>query len=244
MLVVLILSTLLQAKKLTIALAANVSYAIEDIQKAFNQKHPDIQLRIILGSSGKLTAQIKNGAPYDIFMAANMKYPQSLYDSAKAITKPVVYAQGALAMLSNKEQDFSKGINLLMDSAMHKIAIANPKTAPYGKASIDAFKSAKIYKSIKSKLIYAESISQTVSYTMTAADIGLIAASSLYSDTMQKYQENRHWIAIDRALYEPIKQGIVILKRAKDNKEAKAFYDFILSNEAKAILKRYGYIVQ
>jgi len=244
MLLALILSTLAEAKKLTLALAANVSYAIEDIQKAFKQKHPDIKLRIILGSSGKLTAQIQNGAPYDIFMAANMKYPQSLYDSAKAVTQPIVYAQGALAMLSSKEQDFTQGLSLLLDSKIDKIAIANPKTAPYGKASVDAFKSVKIYESIKSKLIYAESISQTVSYTITAADIGLIAASSLYSNKMKKYQKNRHWIAVDTALYEPIKQGIVILKRAKENKEAKAFYDFILSDEAKVILKRYGYIVR
>ncbi|MEA2028857.1 MAG: molybdate ABC transporter substrate-binding protein [Campylobacterota bacterium] len=238
-----ILGTWAQAKNLTVALAANVSYAINDIQKAFNQKHPDIKLRIILGSSGKLTAQIQNGAPYDIFMAANMKYPQSLYDSGKAITNPIVYAQGALAMLSKKEQEFTKGLNLLLDSKIDKIAIANPKTAPYGKASIDAFKSAKIYENIKSKLIYAESISQTVSYTITAADIGLIAASSLYSDKMQKYQKNRHWVAVDTTLYEPINQGIVILKRAKVNKDAKAFYDFILSDEAKVILKKYGYIV-
>jgi molybdate transport system substrate-binding protein len=236
--------SLSNAQNLTLALAANVSYAIEDIKKAFNQKHPDIQLRIILGSSGKLTAQIKNGAPYDIFMAANMSYPQTLYDAKIAITKPIVYAQGGLALLSKKERDLTHPLKLLSDPSIKKIAIANPKTAPYGKASIEAFQNAKIYNSIKEKLIYAESISQTVSYTITAADVGFIAASSLYSEKMKKYQKEKQWATLKSTLYHPIKQGIVILKRAKENPDAKAFYDFILSAQAKEIFKTYGYIVQ
>jgi len=231
------------AKEVTVALAANVSYAIEDLKKEFAKTHPDTKVRIILGSSGKLTAQISNGAPYDIFMAANMKYPASLYDKKIAITKPVVYAQGALAMLSKKELDFTQGIKVLSGSTINKVALANPKTAPYGKASMDAFKNAKIYETVKSKLIFAESISQAVSYAMTAADIGLIAKSSLYSPKMKHYKESVNWAAVDTTLYEPIQQGIVILKKAKDNAEAKAFYDFILGDQAKAILRAYGYIV-
>ncbi len=98
----------LQAKTITIAVAANVSYAIEELKTEFHQLHPDIKVRVILGSSGKLTAQIKNGAPYGLFMSANMKYPQALYKEKMAITKPVVYTQGALAYLSIKKRDFCK----------------------------------------------------------------------------------------------------------------------------------------
>ncbi|RXK13442.1 molybdate ABC transporter substrate-binding protein [Halarcobacter mediterraneus] len=242
-LVLLFLSVSLFAQKLNIAVAANVSYAIDDLIKKFNEKNPDTKVLVTLGSSGKLTAQIKNGAPYEIFMAANMKYPDTLYAEKIAITEPIVYAQGSLAILSAKQRDYSKGINLVKENTITKIAIANPKTAPYGKASVEAMKNAKIYDDVVTKFVYGESISQTVSYAVTAADLGFIAKSSLYSDKMKKYKEGINWTDVDPKLYTPINQGIVILKNAKDKKEAKAFYDFMLSNEAKKIFKEYGYLV-
>lgn len=224
-----------------VAVAANVSYAINDLKKEFNKLHPNTKVRVTLGSSGKLTAQISHGAPYELFMSANMKYPNTLYKNNLAITKPIIYAKGSLAYLSNKQKDFSKGINLLEDKSIRKIAIANPKTAPYGIASVEALKNAKIYKNIKSKLIYGESISQTVSYAVTASDIGLIAKSSLFSPRMKKFKENINWKEVDSSLYTAIDQGIVILKQGKENKEVKAFYDFVLSDKAKEIFKTYGY---
>ncbi len=233
----------LNASTINIAVAANVSYAINDLKKEFNKKYPDTKVRITLGSSGKLTAQITHGAPYEIFMSANMKYPNALYKNELAITKPKIYAQGSLAYLSNKKQDFSKGIKLLEDKKYRKIAIANPKTAPYGIATVEALKNAKIYTSIKSKLIYGESISQTVSYAVRATDIGIIAKSSLYSDKMKQFKKDINWKEVNTKLYTPINQGIVILKNAKDKKEVKAFYDFIFSDKAKEIFKTYGYLI-
>lgn len=241
---ILLINTNLLANKINIAVAANVSYAIDDLIKDFNKTNPDTKVLVTLSSSGKLTAQIKHGAPYDLFMAANMKYPQSLYDDKIAITKPIVYAQGALAILSKKEKDFSKGIMLAKESNIEKIALANPKTAPYGKAAVEALKKAKLYKNTVSKFVYAESISQTVSYTLTATDIGFIAKSTLYSSKMQNYKKGINWIDVNPKLYTPIKQGIVILKKASKNKEVKAFYDYMLSKNAKDILEKYGYIVK
>ena len=234
----------LYAGTINIAVAANVSYAMDELKAEFAKTNPDTNVRVTLGSSGKLTAQIKNGAPYGLFMAANMKYPEALYSDKIAITKPIVYAQGALAYLSVDKRDFTKGITLLSEENIAKIAIANPKTAPYGKAAIEAMKNAKIYESVESKFVFAESISQTVSYAVTAADIGLIAKSSLYSDTMKQYVEGVHWAAVDPTLYKPIEQGVVILKNGENNPEVKAFYDFILSEKAKGILVAYGYIVE
>lgn len=242
-LIVLVIMSSAFADKINIAVAANVSYAINNLINEFNKTNPDTKVRVILGSSGKLTAQIKNGAPYNIFMSANMKYPIALYDENIAITKPIIYAQGSLAILSTKKLDFTKGINLAIDNKVDKIAIANPKTAPYGKASLEAFKNAKIYKEIEKKLVYAESISQTVTYAITATDMGFIAKSSLYSPKMSMYKEGINWSTVDIKLYTPINQGIVILKNAKDNKEAKAFYDFILSEKAKKIFEEFGYLV-
>jgi len=243
-LIILLLASSLFANKITIAVAANVSYAIDNLIKEFNKTNPNTKVKVTLGSSGKLTAQIKHGAPYDLFMSANMKYPNSLYKDSIAITKPLVYAQGSLAILSSKKRDFSQGINLTKKKAIKRIAIANPKTAPYGITTLEALKNAKIYKDIKKKFIYGESISQTVSYTVRATDIGFIAKSLLYSPRMKKFKENINWISLDTKLYTPISQGIVILKRAQNSSEAKAFYDFILSQDAKKIFNSYGYIVQ
>ncbi len=230
----------LSAGNISIAVAANVSYAIEDLKKEFNKTYPNIKVRVTLGSSGKLTAQIKHGAPYELFMSANMKYPEALYKDKVALSKPTVYALGSLALLSTKAQDFTHGIYLLQSNKLSNIAVANPKTAPYGIAAKEALKNAGIYNKIKNKFVYGESISQTVSYAVTAADIGIIAKSSLYSKNMKQYKEGLNWVAIDTKLYTPIKQGIVILK---ENKEVRAFYDFILSNKAHNIFKKYGYLL-
>lgn len=240
---VLLCSSML-AGTINIAVAANVSYAIEELIKEFNKTNPDTKIQVTLGSSGKLVAQIKNGAPFNIFMSANMDFPQALYDESIAITKPVIYAEGALAMFSSKELDFSKGIDLIKDSSILKIAIANPKTAPYGTAAIEVMKNAGLEEFIKDKLVYAESISQVLNYATTAADIGFIAKSSLYEENMSKYEEKINWISLDTKLYKSIEQGIVIINNAKDNSEVKAFYDFILSAKAKEIFINYGYIVK
>ncbi len=239
----LLFTSFLFSSTINIAVAANVSYAIDDLKKEFNKQYPKTKVRVTLGSSGKLTAQIKNGAPYTLFMSANINYPQYLYKEGIAITKPVIYAKGGLAILSNKKQDFTQGIKLVENKKIKKIAVANPKTAPYGIATVQALKNAGVYEKIKSKFIYGESISQTVSYAVTAADIGFIAKSSLYSPRMSKYKKGINWVEVDPTLYTPISQGIVILKNAKNNSEVDAFYRFILSKKAKEILEKFGYLV-
>ncbi len=237
-----ILTNYLIASDIIVAVASNVSYAIDDLEKEFNKLHPEINIKFILGSSGKLSAQIVHGAPYQLFMSANMKLPKALYDRGLTTAKPVVYAQGMLCYLSNTQQDFSQGIRLLLDEDIKTIAIANPKTAPYGEATLEAILSAGIYNKIKHKLVYAESISQTLSYTINATDIGFIAKSLLYSPKMLHYKKGIHYLDVDIKLYRPINQGIVLLKQAQANSDAKAFYLFMQSKKAKQILTSYGYL--
>jgi molybdate transport system substrate-binding protein len=239
---VLMLGSSLLAESINIAVAANVSYAMDRLKSEFKKLHPDTQVQVTLGSSGKLTAQIKNGAPYQLFMSANMKYPEALYAEGIAITKPKIYAQGGLAYLSTKKQDFTKGIKLVQETTIAKIAVANPKTAPYGKAAIEAMTNGGVYEKVKGKFVFAESISQTVAYAITAADIGFIAKSSLYSPKMAHYKKDINWAVVDPKLYTPINQGIVILKNGETNSKVKAFYDFILSQKAKEILMDFGYL--
>lgn len=231
----------LYAGEMKVAVAANANDVVKALIKSFKQHHPHTHIEVILGSSGKLTAQIMHGAPFDLFLSANMDYPNRLYRVKKAITKPIVYAEGALAIFSRKKRDFCAEIFVLKDRDIQKIAIGNPKTAPYGAAAIDALRNARIYDKIKDKLVYGESISQTLGYVMGAADIGIVAKSSLYAPSMSLYKEAIHWTELDETLYTPIKQGMVLLEHAQDNIEAKAFYDFVKSTEAKQILKSYGY---
>ena len=238
---ILLLSGYSYAGTIRVAVAANVSYAIEDLKRAFAQEHPGTKVQVILGSSGKLTAQIKHGAPYQLFMSANMKYPESLYAEKLAVSKPKVYAEGTLAYFSVKPHDLSKGMAVLKEKSIKRIAVANPKTAPYGIATKEALMQAKRYEEVKDKFIFGESISQTVSYAVTAADIGFIATSSFHSKTMKKYKEGVHWKEVDPVLYTPIEQGMVILKSGEDKREVKAFYDFVLSAEAQKILQTFGY---
>ena len=243
LLFILLFSSYSMAGTIQIAVAANVSYAINDLIKEFNEVHPDTKVQVVLGSSGKLTAQIKHGAPYQLFMSADMKYPEVLYKDKVAVSKPLVYAQGTLAYLSNKAQDFSKGMALTQNKNIKKIAVANPKTAPYGKAAVESMKNASVYEDVQKKFVFAESASQTVSYTVTAADMGFIARSSLYSPKMKKYKEDINWKEVDPKLYTPIEQGIVILKKGEENSEVKAFYDFMLSPKAQKILTEFGYLL-
>jgi len=217
-----------------VAVATNVSYAIKPLIKEFNKTNKT-EVKVILGSSGKLTAQIRNKAPYDIFLSANMKYPNALYTDKIAVKKPVIYAQGALAIFSSRKRDLK---DIFIINHAKKIAIANPKTAPYGEAAYEAISNAKLFSSNIKKFVYAENIAQTVQYSISATDIGFIAASSLYSSKMKKYKLNENYILVDSSLYTPINQGIALLN---NKKQSEKFYDFLLSKEAKKILRTYGY---
>jgi molybdate transport system substrate-binding protein len=133
-------------------------------------------------------------------------------------------------------------MQLLEKDSIKKIAIANPKTAPYGKATLEAFKASGVYKKIKDKLVFAQSASAVVSYAISASDIGIVPKSTLFSDKMHNYKKGVNWVEVDRTLYAPIHQGVVILEKGKDNQDVLNFYNFLLSNKAKKIFKEFGYI--
>ena len=237
----LVMFGLIEASTIRMAVAANMSYAIKPLIKVFNQKHPNTKVQVILGSSGKLTAQIAHGAPYDIFFSANIDYPTILYRQGVATTKPTVYAKGVLVLLSRKPRDYCAELYVLKSPDIEKIAIGNPKTAPYGKASVEALRDAKLYRYVKKKLVYGESISQTLSYTLKATDIGIIAKSALFSPNMSHFKEGIHWAEVEQSLYTPIDQAMVILKHAQNRDEVRAFYDFMLTPKAQKILQAFGY---
>lgn len=229
----------LNAGEINVFAAANVTYAFDNLKAEFAKISPDTKVTVTLGGSGALTTQIKNGAPADVFMAANMNFVKNLDDEGFSATRPVVYAQGALALFSIRDIDFNKGIKAV--EGLKAVAIALPESAPYGKASIEALKNDGIFESVEKSIIFTKTISEALSSALSAADAGFIAASAMYDPKMAEYKEGKNFILVDPKLYTPIDQGIILLKRGENNAEAKAFYDFILSEKGKEIFRKFGY---
>ena len=229
----LFLNVFLFAQSIYVASAANLTYVMPDIIKAFNRKYPNVKVNLVLSSSGKLTAQILRGAPFDLFLSANMKYPLKIYHLGIGVVPPKVYAKGAICLFSLKY----KNLSIKNLDKFNTIAISQPKTTPYGKAAVEAFKNAGIYVKIKDKLVYAETIPAVFSYVKSYADVGVVAKSTLFSKNVKNLGKF-YYKEIDPKLYSPINQGVLLIS---NKKEAGEFYDFLFSKEAKKIFKKYGY---
>lgn len=225
-------------KSLNIAVAANMQFAMKELTKKFTEQ-TGISCETIISSSGKLTAQIKEKADFDVFVAADMKFPTELYTSGFSTEKPKTYAYGKLVLWSMID-GLDPSLKLLEDKSVQHIAIANPKLAPYGEAAKEVLEKYKIYTTLENKLVYGESISQTNQFiTSKAAELGFTAKSVVLSPEMKGKGK---WIDIDEADYSPIAQGVIIIKHGETvNEDAKKFYDFLFSPEAKKILENYGY---
>ncbi|HLT51090.1 MAG TPA: molybdate ABC transporter substrate-binding protein [Arenibacter sp.] len=228
------------SEKIVIAVAANMQVPMEVIAKKFTEKH-GVSCELIIGSSGKLTAQIVEGAPYDIFVAANMKYPETVFFEGRALGNPRVYAHGKLVLWS-MSTNTPISISTLTEPHIRHIAVANPKTAPYGVAALEVLHHYGLFDAVENKLVYGESIAQTDQFiTSEAAQIGFTAMSTVLSPQMKG---KGSWIEIDADRYMPISQGVIKLKRERTNgKEVQELYDFLFSGEAKEILKDFGYLM-
>lgn len=226
------------AQNLKVAVAANLQGVIKVLQKDFVRK-TSIQIEPIVGSSGNLSNQIKNGAPFDVFLSADTNFPEELYQSGFCIGKPAIYALGSLIICSNQHLNFNHWEQLLQSNAIKKIALANPATAPYGKAAQEVLQKKGILKKIQPKIVYGESIAQVNIYLTTGVATVGFTTEALISDAANKKQ--LYWKRIDPETYQPIQQGMVILKHAGKNKQAEQFFRYMQSASARTILKKYGY---
>jgi len=232
----------LWAQTLTVAAASNLKYAMDNIAVEFT-KETGISVKPIFGASGKLTQQILSGAPYDLFLSADVEFPQKLSQSGYTLTNPKIYAYGTLVLWSANQTPLDGGISTLCTKNTLTIAVANPKTAPYGIEAMNALHYYNKERACSTKIVTAESISQVGSYVTTqAADVGFIAKSIVLSDEMKSVGK---WVDIDPKAYKPIDQAMVILKNTlpENQTAAKRFFDFMSSPVAHSILKRNGYIV-
>ncbi|RFM34042.1 molybdate ABC transporter substrate-binding protein [Chitinophaga silvisoli] len=223
--------------KITVAVAANMQYAIEALKSAFNKQHK-VQIDVVLGASGKLTQQIIAGAPFDIFISADTAFPAKVQAAGMAVAGPKTYAQGILVLWTARA-DIKPDIQLLTGNKISHIAIANPATAPYGTAAVNVMKKYKLYEKVAAKLVRGESITQASQYIASGnAEIGFTAKSIVIADAMKG---KGHWVEIRQEDYAPIKQAAVLLK---DNAAANEFYGFLFSAQAKRVFEEFGYIVR
>jgi len=225
-----------------VAVAANAAYLFEDLKKIFEEQ-TGITLQSVVGSSGKLSVQIEHGAPFDIFISADMEYPETLYKKGMTYNTPRIYAYGTLVLWTMKDINLSRAIQVLTDPKIKKIAIASPQTAPYGREAVNVLKYYDLYSRVNEKLVYGESIAQVNQFIVSqAADVGFTAKSVVMAAGMNN---QGLWIEIEKEAYEPIAQGVVILKNAQGQKlePAQKFFDFLFSEPAAEIFKKYGYIL-
>lgn len=228
------------AAQLTVATAANMQPAMEALKVEF-RKSAGIEVKAVYGASGRFASQIMNAAPFDVFVSADMDYPDTLYRMGYALAAPKVYAYGKLVLWTSKARPLGSDLAALLDPALAKVAIADPKRAPYGRESIRAMSRAGLYDRVKPRLVYAENIAQLSQYVMTGhADAALTAKSAvLVAETEGKGS----WVELDSTLYDPIAQGAVICRYGseKDPEAAARFHAFLFSEPARRILERFGY---
>jgi molybdate transport system substrate-binding protein len=225
-----------------VATAANVQFAMEELKVDF-KKATDIDVKAVYGSSGKFTTQIRNGAPFDVFVAADMDFPDSLHKWGYATGKPKPYAYGKLVMWTMKDLDLGRSLSVLLDSGVGKIAVADPKRSPYGREAFKALQRSGVYDKVKDRLVYGESISEVTQYIVTGnVDIGFNAKSVVFAD---ETKGKGKWQEVDSTLYDRIAQGAVVCKYgAEYNPGLSAkFLAYLYSDPARAVFAKYGYVL-
>jgi molybdate transport system substrate-binding protein len=224
--------------RLSIAAAADLQFALADGARQFHQQHPQIELAIDYGSSGNFYAQIRNGAPFDMFLSADVQYPRNLaHDGLVRADAIFLYAAGRIAVWVPASSKLDPA-TALSDPSVQRIAIANPQHAPYGRAAEVALRSMGIYDSISKKLVLGENISQTLQFVQSgAADVGIVALSLAVAPNVRG--QGRYW-EVPMESYPKIEQCGVILK---DSPAAREFRDWLLAPSGRRLLKEYGFLV-
>ncbi|MBE0436201.1 MAG: molybdate ABC transporter substrate-binding protein [Methylomicrobium sp.] len=230
-----------RAEKILIVAAADLKFALDEIAAEFRQDHPEDTVEIVYGSSGKFFTQIQQDAPYDLYFSADIGFPKQLAQDGFAASEVKPYAVGRIVLWSATLDASMLTLKNLTDPSINRIAIANPKHAPYGKRAEEALRSTGIWTAVEPKLVYGENIAHTAQFVQTGnAQIGIIALSLALNPELTK--QGGHYLIPD-SLHEPLEQGYIITRRAADNALAKNFAEFISLPTARAVMTRYGFIL-
>lgn len=230
-------------QEITIAAAADLRSALDEITSTF-QTETSLHVKVIYGSSGNLFQQIQNGAPFDLFFSANSDYPKKLEAAGLTVAGTYYeYARGHIVLLtsSTSSLQLQRGLKVLLDPSVKRIAIADPSHAPYGQAAMAALKSQGIYDQVSPKIVVGENIAQAASFvTSGAADIGIVAKSLA---VVSFARAQTRFAEIPANDYPPIQQACVLLKSSTKQDPARRFLTYVKGPEASKILRRYGFEV-
>ncbi|MDQ3335097.1 MAG: molybdate ABC transporter substrate-binding protein [Myxococcota bacterium] len=221
-----------------VAAASDLAFAFREVGAAFEKKTGK-KVTFTFGSTGQLAKQISEGAPYDVFAAANVSFVDEVVkeQACDGATK-AMYARGRIVVWTKRGGAPVTALTDLTDARFVKIAIANPEHAPYGKAAKQAFETAGIWDTVKPKIVYGENVSQTLQFAQTGNVEAAIAALSL-----AKASDDGEYMVIDENLHKPIDQALVVCKRGVNQAVAKEFAAFVNSDEGRAIMKRFGFLL-
>jgi molybdate transport system substrate-binding protein len=229
------------AAEIAVAAAADLNFAFKDLAAEY-EKTTGQRVKLSLGSSGNFYSQIQNGAPFDLYFSADVRYPQKLAESGHAIPGTLyMYAVGRIVLWASKGSavDVQKGLTALLDPTAKKIAIANPRHAPYGRAAVAAMEHFNVYDRVKEKLVLGENVSQAAQFAQSgAADLGIVALSLALTPAMK--DAGKYW-EIPAEAHPPLKQTAVILKASRNQEAARAFLEFIRAPQGQEIMRRYGF---
>jgi len=228
-------------RTVSIAAAANLIYVLEELNSTFHAIAPDITVTTATGASGTFVAQIKNGAPYDLFLSADLDYPHALIVAGQADARTLTpFATGRLVLwTTHSDLPLTDLTATVRDPRVKKIALAQPTTAPYGRAAQEALALLNLWHETQPKIVFGENITQTTQFIESGhADAGFVALSLVLAPNLK----NRgRWIEVPAALYAPLTQGAILTTRGAANPAAERYLAFLQSVTARAILARYGY---
>lgn len=228
-----------QAETVQVAVAANFTAPMKVIAEAFAQDTGH-KAEAAYGSTGKFYAQITNGAPFQVFLAADDTTPAKLEDEGMTLPGTrFTYATGTLVLWSADPALIKDGARVLGRNQFRKLAIANPKTAPYGAAAVEVMQALQVDQMLAPKLVQGENIAQTYQFVSTGnAELGFVALSQVFKDG--KITGGSAWV-VPAEMHEPIRQDAVILKTGEGNAAASALVDYLKSDKVKAIIRSFGY---
>jgi molybdate transport system substrate-binding protein len=229
------------AQEITIAAASDLQFAFQDVKPRF-EKDAGTRVKLVFGSSGNLFTQIQNGAPFDLFFSADIEYPQKL--EAAGLAEPgslYEYGTGKLVLWvpRNSRLDLGRGLQVLLDPEVRKIAIANPEHAPYGRAAVAALRQGRIYEKVADRLVLGENISQAASFVVSgSADVGIVALSLALAPSLK---EKGKYVAVPASQYPAIRQAAVVLRSSKQKRVAEQFLAYLKTPAVIELLRNYGF---
>lgn len=229
------------AQDLTIAAAADLKFAMAEVVEAFRSANPGDRVEVIYGSSGKFFTQIANGAPFDLYFSADIAYPRQLEQKGLTDGGTRPYALGRIVLWSLEPRLAEVPLEDLPAAPIRKFAIANPQHAPYGLRAQEALQHQGVWEAMQPKLVLGENVAHTAQFVDSgAADAGIVALALVLSPTMAG---KGAWNLIPADWHEPLEQGYVILGRAGGNALAHRFVDYMASEPARAVMRRYGFVL-